>query len=73
MNNTEIKEPQEITATDVMIGNPELIASAFNAIAAVETYNAMTVEDTETINTIKKQSLEIIAACIAELHEYTIS
>ena len=70
--NNEIKEQPVETADTVMIGNPELIASAFNAIAAVEAYNAMTLWDTETILKIKRQSLRIIEVCIDELYEYTV-
>jgi len=69
----DIKETQEIANDTVMIGNPELIASAFNAIAACEAYNCMTVEDTERLLKIKTKSLAIIEACIDELYEYAIS
>lgn len=51
--------------------NQDLIASSYNAIAAVEAYNAMTQWDTETITKIKRQSLRIIEICIDELYDYT--
>lgn len=69
----EIKETKEIANDTVMIGNPELIASAFNAIAACESYNYMTGEDAESLLKIKTKSLAIIEACIDELYEYAIS
>lgn len=63
--NTEV----EIVA-DAGYDNASLIASAYNAIAAVEMTNPMTVGDTIRKQDIINKSLDIIEICIKELHTY---
>lgn len=68
MEQTELE-----TTIEAGFTSSDLIASAYNAIAAMEIVNVMTNEQATKKAAIVEQSIDIIEICIKELHTYANS
>lgn len=63
---------EDTITTDFESTNESIVATAYNAILAMESINAMTEDITTRKHEVIQKSFDLIEACINELHDTII-